>query len=918
MESSDHLRQRLEGALEPSPPPMVGSPGPAPSLAGRELGSYRVLRELGRGGMSTVYLADDPRHDRRVAIKVLHPDLAAAIGPERFRREIRLAARLQHPHILAVFDSGETEGHLWYVMPFVEGESLRDRLRRERRLPVNEAIRIAREIALALEYAHRHGVVHRDVKPENVLLDAGGEVLLADFGIARALDAGDAHLTGSGMAIGTPLYMSPEQAEGTGEVDGRSDQYGLGCVLYEMLAGEPPFVGLSLRSVLLKRLTAPAPDVAVLREAVPPRVRDALRRALSRHPSDRFPSAAAFADVLLETTPSPHAATAATAATASGPAAPASSLEESDLLRARRRILSASVALAAAVAAATFVGLRVAGAPVARAPAGEGAGVVRLAVLPFRNLGGGDDDYFADGLTEEVTSRLGAVQGLRVISRTSAQHYRQTDKTLRQVGAELGVGYVLEGSVRWEGRPAGTGRVRVTPRLVRVSDDTQLWGDRFDAELADVFEVQTGIAEAVAAALDVHLGGEERAALAQRPTASLDAYDAFLRANVYLDRGWNDIGVIDSALGQYRRAVGFDPAFADAWARLSIAQTMRYRRTAGAPDSLLVRAKAAADTAFRLAPDLGTGHLAMGYYHYWGKRDYTRARSEFAAVLQRRPSDADALYGLGAVSRRQGRWDAAVANLCRAADIDPRSSAKAWDCGLAAFFTRDYPAAERYLDRSIVLDPSNAFAYTTKARLELAWREDTNRAREILRGARRRVDLATLASGINDAAFLLADSSWIELEQLTPKDFEDNPIDYFAWKGAWYRARGKVARERAAWDSMRVAAGRAARERPTSDEPWVGLALAYAGLGQAEETRWAIARAEEVLPPSRDHAWGADRAVYFTQCYARLGDTDRATALLEGLLATPSPLSPGRLRVDPAYAPLRSDVRFRRLIGKAP
>jgi len=886
-------------------------------LADSELGPYRLIRELGRGGMSTVYLADDQRHERRVAIKVLHPEMAAAIGPERFRREIRLAARLQHPHILPVFDSGETTGRLWFVMPFIAGESLRERLRRERRLPVDEAIRIAREIALALEYAHRHGVVHRDVKPENVLLGETGEVLLADFGIARALDAGDVHLTGSGVLIGTPAYMSPEQAEGSNEVDGRADQYGLGCVLYEMLTGELPFIGRTARAVLLQRLTSAAPDAAVLRDTVPPPVSRALGRALSRDPADRFPSVALFAEALVAADPvTPDADAARPAAV---PAEVASARTLDSIARTRRwRMVVAGVAVVAAFVAA-FISWGPSTVPVPASPGGEGAGAPRIAVLPFRNLGSAANDYFADGLTEEITSRLGDVQGLRVISRTSALHYRQNDKTLHQIGAELEAGYILEGSVRWEGGSANAGRVRVTPRLVRVSDDTQLWGDRFDAELADVFQVQAGIAEAVAAALDVRLGGEERAAIAQRPTASVEAYDAFLRANVYLDRGWTDIDALDSALGQYRRAVALDPAFGIAWARLSIAQTMQYRRIPGARDSLLVQAKAAADSVSRLEPGLGTGHLALGYYQYWGRRDYDRARSEFAAALRTNPSDADALYGLGAVSRRQGRWDEAVSNLCRGADLDPRSASKAWDCGLAMFFTRDYPAAERYFDRTIVLDPSNAFAYTSKARLELAWHGDVERAREILAQARGRVELATLASGLNDAAFLVADSTWSEdLERLTQRDFEDSPVDYLAWKGLWHHARDEPARERAAWDSLLVAAGRAARERPSSDEPWVGFALAYAGLGRAAATRQAIARAEEALPLSRDHAWGADRAVYFTQCYARLGDADRAIAELERLLATPSPISPARLRVDPAYAPIAADPRFRRLAGEAP
>ena len=249
-------------------------------------------RELGRGGMAVVYLADDVRHDRPVALKVLLPELAASLGPERFQREIHLAARLQHPHILTVLDSGEAAGRLWFTMPFVEGESLRDRLRRERQLPVDDALRIAVEAARALDYAHKHGVIHRDIKPENIMLTADGSTLVADFGIARALDSVDDGLTQTGFSIGTPAYMSPEQAAGDKGLDPRTDLYSLASVLYETLAGEPPFTGPTAQAMAARRLTEPAPSVRALRPTVPPAVDEAIRKALAPVAADRFATAA--------------------------------------------------------------------------------------------------------------------------------------------------------------------------------------------------------------------------------------------------------------------------------------------------------------------------------------------------------------------------------------------------------------------------------------------------------------------------------------------------------------------------------------------------------------------------------------------------------------------------------------------------
>jgi serine/threonine protein kinase len=257
---------------------------------------YRVERELGRGGMATVYLAYDNRQDRPVALKVIHPELAATLGPERFLREIKLTAKLRHPHILPLFDSGESDGQLWYTMPHIEGESLRQRLGRERRLPLDEALRISGDILSALEYAHQHGVVHRDIKPENILLE-GSEAILADFGIAHAITAGSERLTRTGVAVGTMMYMSPEQATGQSEVDRRTDIYSMGCVLYEMVVGEPPFTG-SPQSVMAQHLSATPRAVRIPEGPVPTPIVRAVAKSLAKDRGERFPTAAAFARAL--------------------------------------------------------------------------------------------------------------------------------------------------------------------------------------------------------------------------------------------------------------------------------------------------------------------------------------------------------------------------------------------------------------------------------------------------------------------------------------------------------------------------------------------------------------------------------------------------------------------------------------------
>ena len=506
-------------------------PDPLAPLREALQGRYAFERELGRGGMATVYLAQDLRHDRPVALKVLHPELAASLGDDRFQREIKLAARLQHPHILTVYDSGESEGRYWFTMPYVEGESLRDRLRRERQLPLEDALRIVQQAAQALQYAHDHGVVHRDIKPENLLLTRDGNTLVADFGIARALSSGaaESRLTETGLAVGTPAYMSPEQAAGDRGVDARTDMYSLGAVLYEMLAGEPPYTGATTQALIVKRLTEPAPSVRAVRSSVPESVDQAMRKALAAVPADRFSTMSQFAQGL-QSVPSPATQAAPTVASAAQ-AAPAAKDSPSPTQPAprRRRVPVAAMALVLGI----LIGLGVLFAW-SRSHTGtaEVTGERRLAVLPFENLGDSTTEYFADGMTDEVRGKLSQVPALAVIARASSNEYRRSTKPPQQIARELGAEYLLTATVRWEKTPGGPSRVRVSPELVQVrpgAAPTTKWQQGFDASLTDVFQVQADIATKVASALNVALGDSARHDLAARPTANLAAYDAFLK-----------------------------------------------------------------------------------------------------------------------------------------------------------------------------------------------------------------------------------------------------------------------------------------------------------------------------------------------------------------------------------------------------
>jgi serine/threonine-protein kinase len=870
---------------------------------------YRIERQLGQGGMAVVYLAEDLKHHRQVAIKVVRPELAGVLGAERFLREIEIAAGLHHPHILPLYDSGEARpvsgetGVLFYVMPYVDGQSLRDRLNRERQLPIDEALRIAREVADALSYAHGRGIVHRDIKPENILLDAGHAVV-ADFGIARAVSAaGGDELTATGITLGTPAYMSPEQAAGGTELDGRSDLYSLACVLYEMLAGQPPFSGPTAASVIHQHVAAAPPPITQIRPAVPAELAGTLARALAKTPADRFNPVAQFAEAL-----APRWST--TLGTV--PAA-----EPSSVRLGRRRLVL--VAVATAVAAALLVaGYRLWGRGQAETPSGA-TSTPRVAVLPFTNLGAPGDQYFAEGVTDEITSRTGQLGGLEVIARSSAAKYAGRDPDLAAIARDLDVDYVLEGSIRWQRAPDGPGRVRVTPELVRAADGTQLWTERYDAVLADIFQVQTDIAEKVAAALGVALRRSDSAAAA--PTSDLEAYDLFLQANGFANRGTASQDM-HAAVGMYEQAVRRDSTFALAWARLAYAHLGLYWFRHDPTPARLQLAEQALDRAVALAPGTPDVELAQGWYAYWGHRDYTGALQHFGRALKARPNDADIISGIAAVQRRQGRFESALAGLTRGLALDPRGAERARGVAETYRILRRFPEAIQQWDRAIALAPDQAVSYLQKAQAQIL-------AGGAIADARRTVEEG-VARNARDPDVLRYALVWLDgmegrysdaLERLAGVTQEVTIGQLYTSSRSLSAAdlhglMGHQAVARAYADSA-AAALRAALVRSPDDAGLTGaLGIAYAGAGRREEALRAGRRATELLPYNKD-AWGGGyRELELARIYTMLGERDSALARLEHVLSVPMDFTSALLRVDPVWAPLRGDPHFRRLAGE--
>jgi serine/threonine-protein kinase len=859
---------------------------------------YVLERVLGRGGMATVYLARDLKHDRLVALKVLDPDVAASLGPERFQREIKVAARLHHPHVLSVYDSGEAAGRLWFSMPYVRGESLRERLRREGILPIDEALRITRQAAQALSYAHKEGIVHRDVKPENLLLTEDGSTQVSDFGIARAVEnQSDQRLTEIGVALGTPAYMAPEQSSGDGVVDARADQYALAATCHEMLTGAPPFTGSSSHDLIVRRFTTPAPKVRTSRPEVSPEVEEALHRALALRPGDRFATMADFGAALGggQFTTDPNATTQAVAAGGGNRslwiAGAAAALLAGGFLYTRATDPTGSAALADIVA---FT------------PA------TRLAVLPFENLGDSSDAYFADGIADEVRGKLAVVSGLEVIARSSSSRYRGEDTSPEDIAQDLDVQYLLTGTVRWEKRPGQASRVRVSPELVDARTGTTRWQKSFDAALTDVFEIQGQIAGEVADALNLALAGPARRDLTSRPTDSLEAYTLYLHGRE-LRAGEVAPEALRGALAAYRRAVEIDPDFAAAWAELA-AGHVDAMRLGGMRADDAEQARVAVERAEALAPESPDTRKGRGRYLHVVRGDAASALAEYRAALRVAPSRSDLLDAAAEAEADLAMWSDAVVDLEQAVRVDPQSPDVLNDLGIAYMRLRRFDDARAMLDRARALRPSSMSLAHNRARLA-AMEGDLEGVRQVFRtmeevvGRRRFVAYVALRE---DLVWALDDAERRALLTLSPADLDGSVADLAVARAQVHWLRGERGLARVWGDS--AAAAFTALLAQYGDQLHRNQLIAMRGLGLAYAGRYqeAIAdalRAEREQPKDQNSQTSYVRYA-IARIYVLAGQPDGAIDRLEQLVQEPGLRAAGLFRIDPNFDPIRSHPRF--------
>jgi serine/threonine protein kinase/tetratricopeptide (TPR) repeat protein len=617
--------------------------------------------------MAQVFLARDRKYGRQVAIKILDPDIATAVGAERFLREIRITAQLQHTNIVPLLDSGEAGVLLYSVMPYIEGESLRDRMMCCGRISVAEATSIACEVADALEYAHHRGVVHRDIKPENILL-SNGHAVIADFGIARAVDlAGGSTLTGIGLPIGTVAYMSPEQATAAAPVDGRSDIYSLGCVLYEMLSGRMAFSGPNLKSVLNQQITSD-PPLEHLREAdVPPPLIATVRRCLAKAPEDRFQSAGALADALRETlTALPRLSTPV-------PVVPADQGPESASERvggSGRWLVPA--ALLALIALGISVSLPLKKPRPATTTRADTAGryAASVAVLPFQDLSGDSaNEYFSEGITEEIIEQLAQIPGLKVISRTSVMALKGAALTLPQIAETLGVRHVVEGAVRRQGN-----RVRVSAELIEARSEEHIWAGSFEGDLADRFRVQEEIARKVRSELASGLRAIPPMASGAMPTKGA-AFDAVLRGRYLLQR--RDSKSLEGAIRAFQDAIRLDTTYATGFAGLSSANSIWvYYGYPGGDDRYTVatRAKTLAIRAVKLDSTVAEGHHALADALALTGAPSDSILAEIGRARRLKPNDAAIQMSAAFALATDHRYGEAVPLAQAALGLDPLSA----------------------------------------------------------------------------------------------------------------------------------------------------------------------------------------------------------------------------------------------------
>jgi non-specific serine/threonine protein kinase len=858
-------------------------------MIGQTLSHYRILEQIGAGGMGQVYLAEDLQLERKVALKFLPPDFTR--DPEfkaRFEHEAKATAALNHPNIVTVYELAEHEGQLFIAMEHVDGRSLEELIERGD-LTLGRSVEIACQICEGLSKAHQAGIVHRDIKPSNILIDADGRAKILDFGLAKSKKAST--LTKTGTTLGTLRYESPEQATGQ-PVDARSDLFSVGAVLYEMITGRSPFAGEMEEAVRYAVVHETPEPLARYKSGVPDDVQRIVSKLLEKDAERRAQSAAdVVADLRRLSSGSP---------------------DRSRTGFLRLAVVTAGLVIVIGAIASLFWPTRLEhpGMPTRK----------MVAVLPFENLGAPEDEYFADGITDEIITQLAKLSGLGVISRTSSLQYKGSTKSLREIGSELGVDYVLEGTIRWD-KSGAESRVRINPQLIQADNDLHLWAERYDAVLTNIFDVQAAIAAQVAEALDLALLATERSALAETAPVNPQAYDYYLRGRQHYS-----VGHVDRDLDDYRqaeamhlRAIEIEPTFAQSYAELGVVYTQMYWDFLDRSEGRLAAAREAVERSLELAPEATESHFAVGWYAYHGERDYERARQEFEWVLERQPNNSIVMASLAYVKRRQGGFTEALALLRQAVALDPREPFLHYDVGLTLFAVRRYREADPWLAQAIHLAPRYRWAYTLRALSAILQSGRSQDARVHLQAALEQLPRWPQLTHFEILCDQLDEQYEHALTLLSGPgsahwDDEADTAQYYLLKADLHRLMDHADLAAACSDSARANLDANVSAQPDESLFHAELGVALAGLGMKDEALREGYKAIELVPVSEDAFRGAARVRRLATTCRVLGEYELALDQLEYLLSIPSIMSIPWLQHAPEWAPIWDHPRFLALV----
>ena len=859
-------------------------------MTGKKISHYEILDKLGEGGMGEVFLARDTRLGRSVALKFVPDHIRGDdTARERLLREATAASKLSHANIVSLYDIGEAGGRDFIVMEYVDGRSLGDMIANDD-LTLTQTVDLASQICRALAAAHSNEVIHRDVKSDNILVTTDGKVKVLDFGLAKI--EGQSRLTDDGSTVGTVAYMSPEQLRGE-QVDQRSDLFSLGVLLYEMVTGRKPFQGEHRAAVSYSILNEEPEPLVRFKADVPDELQRIIGKLLRKDKDTRYQTAGGVLsdlEALKRTEASP---------------------QEPRMTRLRKRIISSLIGVL--VIAATIVGYLATRSGEQAAVIGEEYRVM-IAVLPFDNMGPAEDEYFADGITEEITARLASIHGLGVIARTSILQYKDTQKSVQQIGDELHVDYILEGTVRWQHSAGGPSQVRVTPQLIRVTDATHTWAHIYDEPMTEVFDVQTDIAMSVTEELNVTLLEPDRQSVEAIPTESIEAYDFYLRGIKYqFERNMDQVWIAED---MFEKAIELDPDFSQAYAMLSRFHSNLYWYGADRTPDRLAKSEEAVQKGAELNPNAFTTRMSLGYHYYHGELNYDRALEQFEKAKEIQPGSMEPYAAIGYVKRRQGDWDESLQHMMRALELDPRSSGLAYEIGETMFDLERYEEAEEYLDQAISLAPDLISPYIWKYWMYVLL-ADLDKARAVFNAAPYDQTFRTLAE---PRLWFLEREFDRTLDALRrcqvpalSNHFYYMPVaEIMAYT---YLAMGEPDHALAWFDSSRVQVEALIASEPSDPRYYSALGVAYAGLGRKEDAIREGKRGADMMPVSRESKQGPPRREELARIYVLVGEYDEAIDELEYLLSIPaSPVRAPLLRIDPTWDPLRDHPRFQKLL----